>query len=208
MQNGDGAFSSTISPTKAWVHGEMLKGSALWDVFATVPLPAAWFPPALKKFAAIRSQGGWSLNRGQFEFSGQPPPGSYPRTPASANGLSDEELRQNPLFKRFRNRDLLDPIQGSEVARDPAIRAEVLGAAIPALTHAVGSNPVNAFVSGSDDRNFNLNSADFQNGWPESRLNNQELSDRWLHSDLKDVAYQFNHLLYQRLIGLGGLNDN
>jgi hypothetical protein len=172
---------------------------------------AQWFPVTLRKFAAIRSRGGWSLNRGQFEFLGQPPPGSYPRTPASANGLSDEALRQNPLFKRFRETKLFDPIQGSEVAKDPAIRAEVLGAAILALSHPVGSNFVEVFGN-QNERNFNLSSRDvevgFQTGWPASRLNDQDVTDRWLHSDLKDVAYQFNHRLYRRLVGLGGLNDN
>jgi hypothetical protein len=47
----------------------------------------------------------------------------------------------------------------------------------------------------------------FETGWPAERLQDPTKLTRWLHSDLKDVAYPFNHKLHDKLVELGGLNQ-
>src|SRR5690606_9398495 len=75
---------------------------------------------------------------------------------------------------------------GSEAA-DEATRADLLGGAIPALSFPAGRNPVPLF---STARNRDLMT--YQDGWPTERLNSSK-GNRWLHSDLRDVAYFFNY---------------
>jgi hypothetical protein len=38
---------------------------------------------------------------------------------------------------------------------------------------------------------FRPNLWDFSNGWPQERLQNDKKRERWLHSDIKDIAYPF-----------------
>jgi hypothetical protein len=59
----------------------------------------------------------------------------------------------------------------------------------------------------SPDANFNLNSADFQRGWPRERTEDDKLNTRWLHGDARTIAYVFNHTLFEKWIQLGNLNS-
>ena len=106
----------------------------------------------------------------------------------------------------------MDAAQGSEEANKIEVRGQVLGGGIPALSHATGANSV-AVLGDENIKNFNMSASDqgpgFETGWPASRLNDLNLDDRWLHSDFKDIAYPFNHKLYDKIVGLGGLkNEN
>ena len=187
-----------------WVYQEMKKGSGLLD--------------ALAFFGLIDShpQAGWDINYAWFVLQpGGPlaPGGSLlPRAPAQAtpSDLTDAALRSEPFFRRFRDNRLTDPVLGSDAAREMQVRAEVLGTGIPALSYATGANQLAAI---GVLRNFDLNSLNsnngFQTGWPASRLANPDESTRWLHSDLKDVAYPYNHKMHDKIVDLGGLrNDN
>jgi len=114
------------------------------------------------------------------------------RTPSEADMITNEELKAEPFFKHFKSAALLDPSQGSSAANDYNIRADALAEAIPALSFAVGRNEVPVF----EDRNIDLHTT--RNGWPRA-------SGRWLHGDLKDVAYRYNYPLWQQWVSLGGL---
>ena len=79
--------------------------------------------------------------------------------------------------------------KGGEFAREH--RHFLLASFVPALTLPVGANP----VPGLDDiggGNFDMQG--FQNGWPQERLNSK-LEARWLHSDLRRVAYPYVYYL-------------
>jgi hypothetical protein len=179
-----------------WTSQEMRKGTTLYEVLSFVNVVNA------------NAEAGWGLNNDLFVNVS---PGTADggtllrvRTPAEATpaDLSDEMLKTNPFFKPFNNARLVDPIRGSSVASDPAVRADALAAAIPAVSHALGANSSPAFA-----QNLNLSTPDFQTGWPAERLRKDRLKSRWLHSDLKDVGYPFNHGLHQLLVQIGGLAE-
>jgi hypothetical protein len=59
---------------------------------------------------------------------------------------------------------------------------------------------VNAF---GQAQNFDL--MNFENGWPQARLNDQDDKNRWFHGDAKDIAYPFNYPLWKQWVQLGSL---
>ena len=180
-----------------WVTQEMRKGTGLND----------W----LGHFWLMDShpEAGWALNKDWYILDPeQPDSNPRPRYPSEAttNDISDDALRADPFCRAF-NDSNLNGAGGSAEATNIQVRAEMLGVGLPALSHAAGANIVSVFGNG---HNFDLNSIDpnsgFQTGWPASRASTW--GTRWLHSDLKDVAYPFNHKLHDKLVELGGLNEN
>jgi pimeloyl-ACP methyl ester carboxylesterase len=147
--------------------------------------------------------GGWG-----FQFPGLPP--------AEAAQWTDATLRVLPFFKvsggqsawpdqRFALELFGDNGNGSRLVT-PENRAKWLAQAFPARTLPAGANRITRFndIHG-DERNFNINDAIFKNGWPPSRINDEFRSNRWLHSDIREVAYAFTHLAFQRFVELGAL---
>jgi hypothetical protein len=126
---------------------------------------------------------------------------------ATINDISGDALRADPFFQSFSDVNLINLASGSAEAANVQVRADVLGRGIPALSLATGANSIGVF-----DNNFDMNSTDpdtgFQTGWPQKRLDNAKLRSRWLHSDLKAVAYPFNHKLHDKFVQLGGLNND
>jgi hypothetical protein len=45
------------------------------------------------------------------------------------------------------------------------------------------------------------------NGWPLSRKNDPRFGNDWLHSDFKNVSLNYTRKIYEKMITLGGLND-
>jgi hypothetical protein len=39
-----------------------------------------------------------------------------------------------------------------------------------------------------------------QADWPDERKNHPERGSRWLHSDVKDVAYRYNYRLWKKWV--------
>jgi hypothetical protein len=191
-----------------WVTQEMRKGTDLLDVLSIIS----------QFFSVYQStpQAGWGLNADWYIPSDPAHPGSNlrPRYPweATTNEISDDALRANSFFRSFRDGTLYDSLNGSAEATNIQIRAEALGTAIPALSHAAGANEVPVLDSPGQAHNFSLSPAGddpgFEADWPQQRLDDDKLRNRWLHSDLKDVAYPFNHKLHDKLVELGGLNEN
>ena len=76
-------------------------------------------------------------------------------------------------------------------------RNSLLAVGIPTLSPAVGNQELkNAFPQ--QNRKFDLNSDALKpNGWPNR---GRDWGIRWLHGDMKDVAYFYNFLLYHIII--------
>jgi hypothetical protein len=87
----------------------------------------------------------------------------------------------------------------------PENRAKWLAQAFPARTLAAGANTVPRFNRPGDNRNFDIDDPTFKNAWPPSRINDEFRRNRWLHSDMREVAYVFTHLVFQRFVELGAL---
>lgn len=76
-----------------------------------------------------------------------------------------------------------------------------LAQGIPALSPPTGRTNLTQYGIPS----YDMNSAEFMpNGWPRKEDGN-ELAMRWLHSDVKNVAYYYTHMLFRRIVEIGGL---
>ncbi len=173
-----------IGAERAWALQEMVKGTGHIGAVAT-----------------LDSNGGWGFNTYwniTEEFSDPqhpelpPEPYSRKRTPSEAQAITNDELKLHTFFRDFQDNRLVNPQTGSAAADEYLTRAKVLGDAIPALSFAAGRNSIAAF----EDRNIDLMSK--KDGWPHA-------DGRWHHGDAKDVAYRFNHPLWESWVELGGL---
>jgi hypothetical protein len=84
----------------------------------------------------------------------------------------------------------------------PAVRrAQLLARGIPALSESIGYCPAgsNGPFEGQVDLNQDIS---LPNGW--GRANNH-YEQNWLHSDIKDMAYDYIFMLYDRLVDEGEL---
>ncbi|MGN0876723.1 MAG: alpha/beta hydrolase [Kiritimatiellia bacterium] len=124
----------------------------------------------------------------------------WPRISADeARLLSPRDLQTNTVFR-------LQPTSMATNEIPFLVRAAHLTHGIPALTPATGVSrfPIEIMTVGT---NYDMNSNDEHvgvpktNGWPER----SSYPGRWLHSDLKNVAYFFNFNLYRRILSMGGL---
>jgi hypothetical protein len=113
--------------------------------------------------------------------------------------MSTNDLPANPFFEVFNDSQIMDASAGSAEAAQFSVRADILGGGIPALSHATGANFVAAF---GESHNTDLMS--METSWPQVRLSNDNLQNRWLHSDFEEVAYPFVYSLYNNIVNLGG----
>ncbi len=82
------------------------------------------------------------------------------------------------------NRPIFDVSGAAEMVNHDATEEDVflaLAKHVPALSSPVGGNAVLG-----RNRDFDLNSDDFRNGWGR---NHSVFEDSWLHSDMKDMAF-------------------
>ena len=102
--------------------------------------------------------------------------------------LTRDELIRHPVFLPFEEGWLFTTNAISPAAVAP-IRARILADGIPAMSFAAGANPLgNNAVSG------NIDYATCKSGeWPRAR-------GRWLHSDIKNVAFRFVHEFFEKLV--------
>ena len=111
-------------------------------------------------------------------------------------------------------------IPSEEIVRDPAFRLNpewmnsaelsdlqvnsLLAQGIPTLTPAIGNSVLDAklFPTGKSCQE-NMDSSAFKvNGWPNR---GRDWQTRWLHSDMKDVAYYYAFKLFRYIVEQGGL---
>ena len=157
-----------------WCFQEMIKGGPIPNIL--------W---------GVDSHGGWGFNF-FYQKGGQPPDPNY------VNGLSDETLRGDSVFKLFYDLNLHYSALGSALATNLAVRAKLLAEAIPAVSRATGRNQVdNRFGTSANNKDL----VEFKTAgmtWPRN-------DDRWRHSDFKEVAYSLNFGLYDDIRDRGGL---
>ena len=117
-----------------------------------------------------------------------------------------------PYHLPFLYHGLYDPAQGSSTAGVTTNRYKLLGSGIPATSYAIAANDLPKLnqVNGGEQRNFNmpqaLRSSGGYSSWPEDE--NSKAPEDWMHSDFNDVALQFLHPMYQKMIDLAELDKN
>ena len=164
-----------------------------------------------------RGDGGWSFRlEGLFQQRALMP----------WNISSDDTvLRVNPAFTRFGNDALHDagdftafaagyPAQLS--SQDSQSLGHLLAAQIPALSDPAGSGETEGFMVKIPNSNERINNnkplSSFQDDWPAPRLvqgivniGSRDYERRWLHSDLKAMAYRYVYRLYDDMVTAGEL---
>ncbi|MFQ3242352.1 MAG: hypothetical protein ACI9JZ_002048 [Lentimonas sp.] len=135
----------------------------------------------------------------------------------SATVPTNEQLAQFGFFSRFNeynDEKLYAPIDDANVlprvtqtqAGASALAAQddnrwhLLAEAIPAMSFAAAANHVNGMQE-------NYNMMNEANGWPLSRLNDSRFGSDWLHSDFKNVSLNYTRKKYEKIISIGGLDD-
>ena len=83
------------------------------------------------------------------------------------------------------------------------VRGAHLAQGIPALTPSTGVTDLSDVLESENSFNLNVQGGDmaFPNNWPQRST----YPNRWLHSDMKDVAFYFNFKFYETVIEKGDL---
>ena len=155
------ANAPAVGAGSVWAAQELLKGTGTMYL-----LPR------------VRREGGWGFN-------------PQHTVPLSQDELlkteyTDEEMVTSPPFIPFAG-DWLHSTNDVTAAQVAEVRDRILADGIPALTFAVGANPVGG-VSG----NYNMDSLR-DDRWPSNR-------DGWFHSDLKNVAFWYTYKLFKKIV--------
>jgi hypothetical protein len=192
LANSDGALHNALKDEYAWVNQEMLKGTTL-----------AWLGP-------MNAEAGWKFNEDYDVVVPPVWPNNSPTLelmpPAQANLLPLSVLATNSFFEHFDD-EALYGINGGAVAAQPAVRAQLLADAIPALSNPAGGNPITSWdTNPTIQRNHDMHG--MRNGWPQERMKpNDAKRDRWLHSDIKNIAFPFVYGVFEQISNEGGLNQ-
>jgi|GEM_PF-1697444 len=112
-----------------------------------------------------------------------------------ANGLSTNELREDPVFGHHPDWYNADNLTTNQVNH-------MLAMGLPAMSSSAGQTNVARFnPAGQPPRNINISTLKV-NGWPR---NEAPYLQRWLHSDCKDVAFVYTYGLFDELATRGDL---
>jgi len=136
--------------------------------------------------------------------SGGVSPPSYPRD-ACSHPEASPRRRSKKLSFEFCSKAVRYFRQGPVLAANPLLKHHVLAGGIPALSCAAAANP----IPGQEwqDRNFNMQT-DFMidEQWT---VEGHEGNDggKWLHSDFRNVALSYVYKMYEKMIELGGLDE-
>lgn len=157
--------------------------------------PYSWYNQEYRKgswaMMLHEYEGGWGINT---YYAADPTcylpiVGFY----SAVSNLTREAVIEHPLFTPFRaESDAMHSTNLFTIADSDyraMLRAKLLGDAIPATSFAAGANALSAnAVIG------NINYADCMSGvWPIGQ-------GKWRHSDIKNVAYQFNWKIFKLII--------
>ena len=113
-------------------------------------------------------------------------------TMAQANAATDDNLRTNAVFRHYPTAMFAENITSSVVN-------DIIAQGVSALSYAAGGNPINILGL----YNYNLDGiANKPNGWGRR---GGAYGTRWLHSDLKDMAYLYTFKLFDELVTQGDL---
>jgi hypothetical protein len=183
LNNSDGTVPG-LGAERAWTLQEMVKGTGHIGAVLTADSQAGWgFNPH------------WFISHTGTDGFGNPtvtpPERRYPSETAPLF-VSDEAMKTQPFFRPFQDTRLMSGDQGNAAANEYHTRAKTLAEGIPSLSFAAGRNSIDNY----QDRNTDMMT--LKTGWPRG-------DGRWLHSDIGDVAFRYNHLVFKRWIDLGGL---
>ena len=116
-------------------------------------------------------------------------------TPDKVQSFTDVVFRKHPIF--LRNPSL---ILGDDAASIRAHRDHLLAYAIPELSKPTGKTKLVSVIS--VDLQHDLLEEELKSQWARTSA---PFVNRWLHSDIKDVAFPFTRNFYRMIIQQGAL---
>ena len=144
---------------------------------------------SLLGFIGTTDWSGWGFKRNSLGFKAW--------SAEAANSVTDLSI--------FATNTVFDPCPIS-ITNSAATRLETdfhLAQGIPALSPPAGRTCFEERIMPS----FNMNSTAFMPAnWPAAGRN-EELQNRWLHSDVKNMAYPFTRGLFRKIVVMGGLDQ-
>ena len=146
------------------------------------------------------SWSGWEFAEHEEQVTVDPPTymliRDYSAAEANAtNAANPLAFAESPVFRKTPPEMFTESIPAT-------LRNELLAKGIPALSPAAGK----AIVAPDTMANFNMNLAFKPQGvvWPSRGAPYER---RWLHSDMKNMAYFYTWLLYKKMVYEGGLDE-
>ena len=172
-----------------------------WCPISINPRRFTWHKQALLKGGSWlygTTWAGWGFWEWTLPFVGK----VYSRE--EANALDDETLRINSVFRHNPNEmftsNIVKSVQNNSLARG-----------IPELSFPIGYTNVVLLNSPGNIRNFDMNAGDFRRGdsaWPHRDVDfsdDNKRPNRWLHTDLINVAHYYTHKLYEAIVTKGNM---
>jgi hypothetical protein len=180
----------------AWAAQEFVKGGTSLATFAMLP-----------KVPKNYTQAGWSLYfnppiSGYFNQVGSGLTVAYvPYSPVQAAGIPISDLKTKPFFGSFLELDLHDELLGtntigSNKAAQRKVQYNLLARGIPALSFAAATHSIDG-AEGNFDMELTMRTD--SDLWPTENRTNRIKSGRWLHSDMRDVAFVHVFKVFQQL---------
>ena len=207
-----GRFAGVLTGTAAYNFyssgdsANSADGDQLFELLEETP--ATGTPPPFRRYAwqkqethkgrnefdpAGTSWAGWGFAKHEEQVSADPPTYTMVRdySVAAANATAATNplaFAEAPVFRK-------NPPGMFTNSIPAALRNELLAKGIPALSPAAGKTEMDSL----GDNNFNMNT-DFRPEGGAWGRNHEDYETRWLHSDMKDMAYFYTHRLFDKLV--------
>ncbi len=172
----------------AWKYQELIKG-------------LSWYNSAASVFMD-RRQAGWAFNDDWWLWADADEGSKVKYTPSQARNISNSRLITKPFFDNFSEREIQSSQKntGSLKASETKVVYDLLARGIPALTYATGVASLNDNIKFNYDLELMGRST---SNWPTAGHENPSQKQRWLHSDIKNVALPIIYPTFQMMVSQG-----
>jgi pimeloyl-ACP methyl ester carboxylesterase len=172
----------------AWKYQELIKGLSWYSSVASVFMD--------------RRQAGWAFNDDWWLWADATEGSKVKYTPSQARTISNSRLIAKPFFDYFSERETLSSQKnvGSLKASEPKVIYDLLARGIPAMTYATGVMSLNDQIKYNYDLELLGRSTTH---WPTAGHEKPSQKQRWLHSDIKNVALPIIYPTFQIMVSQG-----
>jgi hypothetical protein len=180
-------FNFRIMPRK---YQELAKGITWCDSLADIFMS--------------RKQAGWAFNDDWWLWEDITEGSKVKYSPSEARKISKNSLITKPFFNYFLDREIHNNAKNNLIAKtlENKVVYDSLARGIPALTYASGVMSLNDNIAYNYDLEFLGRNTKY---WPISGHEKPSQKQRWLHSDIKDVAFPIIYPTFQTLVTQGQL---
>ena len=172
----------------AWKYQELAKGLSWCDSVAGVFMS--------------RRQAGWAFNDDWWLWEDVSEGNKVKYSPSEAKKISSSRLITRPFFNYFLEREIQSNQKnaGSLKSSEPKVIYDLLARGIPALTYAAGIANLNDNIKFNFDLELMGRST---NHWPIAGHEKPSQKQRWLHCDIKNVAFPIIYPTFQTMVSQG-----